>query len=163
MPWCPKCGCEYEDGIEECVDCSLTLVDTKPEIPDPDEGYVDDEPAFLVTVRDSIEAGMVESQLKVYGIPVLRSFKESGGYMSVLMGDTVMGIDIYVPSKLLEQATEIISSDLGVSDAEIENDAMDEQAELQSEEPKIENHLIFTPVVYWIIAMVILVLLIWRR
>ena len=83
--------------------------------------------------------------------------------MSVLMGDTVMGVDIYVPSKLLEQATEIISSDSGVSDAQLEIDDMDEQAELQPEEPKIENHLFFTPTVYWIIAIVIIVLLIWRR
>lgn len=27
MPWCPKCKCEYVEGIKECADCKVTLVD----------------------------------------------------------------------------------------------------------------------------------------
>lgn len=27
MPWCPKCKCEYKEGITECADCKVPLVD----------------------------------------------------------------------------------------------------------------------------------------
>lgn len=30
MPWCPKCKCEYRDGITECADCKVPLVDELP-------------------------------------------------------------------------------------------------------------------------------------
>lgn len=31
MAWCPKCGCEYQDGIKKCADCGLRLIDHKPD------------------------------------------------------------------------------------------------------------------------------------
>ena len=30
MPWCPKCKCEYKEGITECADCKVPLVDELP-------------------------------------------------------------------------------------------------------------------------------------
>lgn len=30
MPWCPKCKCEYREGITECADCKVPLVDELP-------------------------------------------------------------------------------------------------------------------------------------
>lgn len=27
MPWCPKCKCEYVEGIKECADCKVPLVE----------------------------------------------------------------------------------------------------------------------------------------
>lgn len=27
MPWCPKCKCEYVEGIKECADCKVLLTD----------------------------------------------------------------------------------------------------------------------------------------
>ena len=27
MPWCPKCKCEYREGITTCVDCKVDLVE----------------------------------------------------------------------------------------------------------------------------------------
>ena len=30
MPWCPKCKCEYKEGITECADCKVPLVDEFP-------------------------------------------------------------------------------------------------------------------------------------
>lgn len=31
MPWCPKCHSEYVEGITECSECNVPLVDEKPE------------------------------------------------------------------------------------------------------------------------------------
>ena len=30
MAWCPKCGCEYQEGVKKCADCGLRLIDHKP-------------------------------------------------------------------------------------------------------------------------------------
>lgn len=37
MPWCPKCKCEYREGITECADCKVALVDELP--PDNENPY----------------------------------------------------------------------------------------------------------------------------
>lgn len=34
MPWCPKCKCEYEEGVMRCADCDVELVDSVEEIVD---------------------------------------------------------------------------------------------------------------------------------
>lgn len=31
MPWCPKCKYEYREGIKECSDCKIPLIDYYPE------------------------------------------------------------------------------------------------------------------------------------
>jgi len=38
----------------------------------------------------------------------LKKYRESGGYLTILTGNPLFGIDIYVPSKFLETAKEII-------------------------------------------------------
>ncbi len=34
MPWCPKCRCEYEDGVMRCADCDVELVTHEEDIVD---------------------------------------------------------------------------------------------------------------------------------
>lgn len=34
MPWCPKCRCEYEDGVMRCADCDVELVTREEDIVD---------------------------------------------------------------------------------------------------------------------------------
>lgn len=37
MPWCPKCKSEYREGIKECADCKIPLMDELP--PDSENPY----------------------------------------------------------------------------------------------------------------------------
>ncbi len=37
MPWCPVCKCEYREGITNCYDCRVPLVDSLDDINDPDD------------------------------------------------------------------------------------------------------------------------------
>lgn len=37
MAWCPKCKCEYVEGIRVCADCGSELVDELPEEKQPDD------------------------------------------------------------------------------------------------------------------------------
>lgn len=45
MPWCPVCKCEYREGITNCYDCRVPLVDSLEDIEDTDDTI------------DSLEAG----------------------------------------------------------------------------------------------------------
>ncbi|MDR5659859.1 hypothetical protein RH915_10195 [Serpentinicella sp. ANB-PHB4] len=69
---------------------------------------------------------MIESQLQQHQIPVLKKHRGAGGYVSIYMGRSNLGIDLYVPSALLEKAHEIIK----VYKEEIETD-IDEKDEVE--------------------------------
>ncbi|NMA92873.1 MAG: hypothetical protein GX973_07140 [Firmicutes bacterium] len=64
---------------------------------------------FLRGVAGDAEAGVVESLLRAYQIPVLRKYREAGNFLKVCMGMTVLGIDLYVPAGYLEQAELLLS------------------------------------------------------
>jgi hypothetical protein len=74
------------------------------------QSFEEDHEQFLISVSWETEADVLESLLNSYGIPVLRKYRESGSYMNVYMGTTVMGVDLYVPSKLHSKAVEIVDS-----------------------------------------------------
>lgn len=113
MPWCPKCRAEYREGFTTCSDCGTDLAD---EPGPPSElkknGDIEyDREAYLTSVSNRIEAEMVEALLNSEGIPVLKKFRETGGFLDIYMGAiNNFGVDLYVPSKLLENAKEIIAS-----------------------------------------------------
>lgn len=66
--------------------------------------------AFLLSAADSIEAGMIEQLLNANGIPVLKKYKGMGGFLKIYMGDSIYGVDLYVPAELLDKAREIIEN-----------------------------------------------------
>lgn len=113
MPYCPDCKYEYERNIEYCSDCGAKLVDELEKEPHPEY----DKEVFLANVSDEIQASIIISKLSLYDIPVLKKYKESGSFMAVYMGNTLFGIDLYVPSKLLSKAREVLSDD-GLTDAD---------------------------------------------
>lgn len=129
MPWCPKCRIEYEDWVKTCSDCGEELVkDLLPESEPKKETEYDKE-AFLATVPDDIHADLTETLLKAYGIPVHRRYKEAGAYMQIYMGMARFGVDLYVPSKLLQQARDIIESHPVETEADKSEDTALEELE----------------------------------
>lgn len=107
MPWCEKCKIEYEIGIKKCSDCGSLLVaklDKKIDLVEEPP----DEPKLLVTVTDSKEAVMIEALLKSNKIPVLIKDKGAGSYTKIYLGYSILGSDIYVPSRLFEKASNLL-------------------------------------------------------
>ena len=140
MPWCPKCGTEYRDEFKTCNDCNSVLVDMLEHL-DENASPEYDKETFLISVGDSFEADMVEALLNANGVPVLKKYKEAGDYLKIYMGGTNFGVDIFVPSKLLSKAQDIIENSKALNDEE-ELQAVDWEAqcdEHQGEEPEGEE------------------------
>ncbi|WP_088034631.1 putative signal transducing protein [Evansella clarkii] len=107
MRWCPNCGAEFINKRETCTDCNVMLTEEEPaEENDPHMEYLETE--FLVTASREIEANMLTSFLESNGIKTMRKYREAGGYLTVYMGDTSYGIDIYADKNRLEEAKELI-------------------------------------------------------
>lgn len=124
MPFCPNCKYEYEKNIEYCSDCGAKLVDELEKGPEPvqDEEY--DKEAFLINVADDIQASILISKLSAYDIPALKKYKEQGSFMPIYTGNSLFGIDLYVPSKLLSTAKEVLNDNSPVDADSLEFDKM---------------------------------------
>jgi hypothetical protein len=118
--------------------------------------------AFLVSAGSDMQADILESKLKFYGIPVMRKYRENGGYLKIYMGATPFGIDLYVPSTLLEDARELIANKAEATEATDgscpEFDRKDETIEAGAEEYRLKSQraktliavLFFIPLSLWI-------------
>ncbi len=73
---------------------------------DKDSNYTKE--VYLTTATNSLEAETLEALLQANKIPVLKKFREAGAYLEIYMGTSNFGVDIYVPSDLLEEAQDII-------------------------------------------------------
>ncbi len=72
MPFCPKCRAEYIEGVEECPDCQVLLVDELP--PKEESEYV--EMVELEKVPDEVSGVMMKGILVNNGIDaVLKAAK----------------------------------------------------------------------------------------
>jgi hypothetical protein len=115
MPWCPKCKCEYRKEFAKCSDCGCELVDvleadenqTTHEVQGNEEMGENDTEALLVSVRNDIEAKIIESKLNAFGVPSVKQFRGLDGIYGLT---TFSGVDIYVSSSLLETARNIINN-----------------------------------------------------
>ncbi|MCX7708842.1 MAG: DUF2007 domain-containing protein [Clostridia bacterium] len=167
MPWCPNCHAEYREGFKKCNDCEVELVD-EPNIEEEESIELDTE-AFLTSVSDNINADMIEAKLNDNGIPVLKKYKESGGYLNIYMGATSYGVELYVPSRLLEKAKELLSTEGAIEENEpFELKEDTEDAEMKDTERIYQKKrqfrawiilLVFTPGLIWMIYALIMILL----
>lgn len=160
MPWCPKCRTEYREEFQRCSDCDSELVDELA-VTDEPQTEDEDEKAFLTTAADSFQADILESKLKFYGIPVMKSYRETGDYLKIYMGATPFGVDLYVPSKLLTVAKELMEN--GMDEIEAVDKINSEQAE-SGEDPfsaADENNFKRRGAKTLIIVMLLIPFLIW--
>jgi len=123
MPFCPNCKFEYEKNIEYCSDCGAKLVDRLEEEPESKPEEYDEE-VFLTNVANEIQASIIVSKLSAYEIPVMKKYRDEGSAMVVFTGTSLFGVDLYVPSKLLSQAKEILTEDSQIDTDSLEFDKL---------------------------------------
>ena len=110
MQWCPSCSTEFVNKKKTCTDCGTKLVNEEPEVEEPEFTFLETE--FIASASSEIEANMLISFLESNGINTMRKYREAGGYLTVFMGDTSFGVDIYadkekavIAKELIEQVT----------------------------------------------------------
>lgn len=69
-----------------------------------------DEPAFLCECATDFEGNVVAKLLEANGIPVEMVPKGAGGYMQIMMGTTNFGVHLFVPSRALQTAKDILNA-----------------------------------------------------
>jgi len=148
--FCPKCRDEFREGFTHCNICDEMLIEVLPlkekpsrftedgiplddivdifEYSKDDEAaevfdVTDDSPAFLCTVNTHEEVALVESLMRSHHIPVMKKWRNAGDATMIYMAVSFTGADLYVPSKLLEQAHELLAS---VPDDAAEAEDMDD-------------------------------------
>ncbi len=71
-----------------------------------------EEPAFLVHCSPlDMEADMVRSMLKAFGIPSVLRYPGDGAFGKVMLGLSGSGADIYVPASMLADAKELLKGE----------------------------------------------------
>lgn len=67
------------------------------------------EGVYLTTVKNSLEADILESKLRGEDIPCIRRYRGASNAMEIIMGsNTMFPIELYVPAETLEDAKNII-------------------------------------------------------
>lgn len=114
MLWCPKCKVEYREGFDQCDDCGHALEEmpcAKPEDEASCNRVAEDAgtEVFLSGSNDAFTIQIMCEALKDAGIPCICKKRGAGEYLEVYMGVSWLGADLYVPSRLLTRAKEIIA------------------------------------------------------
>jgi hypothetical protein len=112
MPWCPRCRIAHREGSTVCGNCGRPLTDALPPVAQEDKEPRFDTEAFLVTVPDGAQATVVESLLASCDILSARVYHEAEGFRKVMTCPFPYGIDIYVPSRRLDEAKVLLDAGL---------------------------------------------------
>jgi len=99
----------------------------------------DDIPALLCTVNDNTEVAGIESLLRSCDIPVMIKWRHAGDTMIICMAVSSFGADIYVPSKQLERAKDLLAADSTTEKLRYVNKKSDDDAEFAQVKTKQEK------------------------
>jgi len=120
-----------------------------------EEFYVtDDSPALLCTVNNHMEVTFIESLMRSANIPVMKKWRNAGDAAMIYMAVSFTGADLYVPSKLLDKAKELLAAEPVEPDAVSETDdnfveLLEQHTEKRRERARVMLFLIFVvPVVF---------------
>jgi uncharacterized Zn ribbon protein len=110
MLWCPKCKYVYQEGVTNCSDCGSELVKMlEYEKEENKEIIENDSEVFLISVSQDFDARIIQSKLTSFGIP---SLKKCQGIDGIYGFTGTSSIDIYVPSKLFDNARDLIDTQI---------------------------------------------------
>ena len=65
----------------------------------------------LLSGLSTIEADIIISKLKSYGIPVLKKTRGTGQLMEIYTGTNPYGTDLYVPEEMVDVALELLKNE----------------------------------------------------
>ncbi|MEM7050276.1 MAG: DUF2007 domain-containing protein [Acidobacteriota bacterium] len=106
--FCPNCGAEFRDEIDQCADCGVPLVAESP------QGGGSD-PVVLLRTPDTVELSVVKSLLQAEGIAHFVQGEESlhmlpiaghGGFFS----KHGLSAAVLVPEDQLDRAREVLAA-----------------------------------------------------
>lgn len=97
--------------------------------------------ALLLTVSEDVEANILESMLKASEIPVTKAYRSDGGFFSIVLGRSVLGVDIFVPEQMLDKAKEVLDSAKEIEDEDILSDPSFQDKSVEEENEDILNNL----------------------
>lgn len=100
MEICKNCNTQYGSDEEKCPKC-----DGATEVGDNKGNWV-----FLTKVGNDIEFGMVKGLLEMAGIPVVRKVRGVDGFLQIVLGSPLAGIDVMVPEDKYDEALELINA-----------------------------------------------------
>ncbi len=102
MKICQECKFEYDENEEKCPRCASRVTDDK---------NFEKDWLVLTTVANDIEFGMVEGLLQMGNIPVVKKLKGIDGFMKVILGVPMAGIDVLVHKDRFEEAYNLLHSE----------------------------------------------------
>ncbi|TMW71439.1 putative signal transducing protein [Alteribacter natronophilus] len=93
---------------QTCSDCGTDLIEqdvSEPEFRETE--FV--ETIHLTTASSEMEATMLTELLESNGIRAFKEYREAGGYLSVYMGETSFGVDIFADRERAAEARELVA------------------------------------------------------
>lgn len=95
----PDCGEEFEQNIDRRPECYAGSEEG--------DGWI-----YLTTVSNDIESEIMSGILQMGEIPVIKKVNGIDGYLKIILGTPVAGIDLYVPRDKYTEAYELINAEV---------------------------------------------------
>jgi hypothetical protein len=109
MPFCPRCKSEYREGLRQCPDCRVELVERlapEPSMPK------DIELVEVFTAQTQVSAYAIKDRLEAAGIPAMLKSMDNTYYDGLMVGMYGYWGKVYVGKDDVEEARRVIEKAL---------------------------------------------------